>query len=1066
MNSGLRFIIALVLPAVLILPFGIAPSYAGLTQALPSFLAPFGSLADRADSFERDQVLEELGLVAAPHRSFSQIASGPVEVMISLEGNSLAAEQARRVSVGLSPLDAEAQRAYTASLRAVQAPLVSTLAANGANVLYTYQIAFNGVAAVIDSGQLVELYGMPRVGSVHQSLIFTPALDNSVPFIFGGKTNTELGVDGSGVSIAIIDTGIDYTHASLGGSGIPADFFLNDPTFIEPGTFPNAKVVGGRDLVGEFYDPACPPIPAPGVCSSIPFPDPDPLDQVFHGTHVASIAAGLPTAFVSPGAAPGADLFAFKIFALGGATSAVVVAGIEAALDPNGDGDTSDAVDVINMSLGSPYGRDTESTAVASNAAVDLGVIVVASAGNAGDLPYVTGAPAAASKAISVAAGQDPGIEAQLVTVSDSAGGAADGDFESLPAAFGPSLSTTGTKAGVTEFVGLACSPLAGSLAGKIALIIRGACNFTVKVKNAQDAGAISAVVFNDRAGAGPIIMGGTDPTIIIPSVMVGNLDGIAIRDNIVPGTTTITLDPANVLPVPNRLAGFTSRGPRFVDSALKPDITAPGTSVAAALIGSGTGAVDVSGTSMSSPHIAGSAALLRELHPTWSVEEIKAVLMNTATDASPNGLPYPVSLMGSGIVQVDVAVETESVVVPASASFGVEERASKGKKTFSVELEIRNFGDEDKKFKLTSDFLFPSDDEGSIQIKHPRHIKVDAGESEDFKLRLKVNFDKLAPESIFEEYDGFLTLTEITKDDGGDVLRVPFHIVPYARAEGEVDEDELELPDDDELELENDGIRDTLVDIYQFGVFDPNEDLIFEAPGAPKDPDDWFDIRHTGAHAFDVFFGRIIEFAMTTHASRSVANFMDTRVFIDIDGGGPDYFALAIDFGVFGDGAPFPNGNIVTAICEVTTALCLLEFFTGNDPNTAIQTIPFVVEDLNFLAFLLELFFGLSLPTLDPADPDFDYFAATFDFETGSFDVTDSASFNWVSPEIDTDPNFLLLSAGDEVEVDVLASVEGGILVLFYNNISGRDQSQVVDIEFDDDDDDDDDDEDEEDDD
>ncbi len=1050
MNSGLRIVAVLFFAAALTLPFAIAPVHAGLTQALPSFLAPFGSLADRADSFERDQILEDFGLVAAPHRSFSQIASGPVEVMISLEGSSLAAEQARRVNVGLSPLDAEAQRAYTASLRAAQAPLVSTLAENGATVLYTYQIVFNGVAAVIDSGQLAELYGMPRVANVHPSLTFTPALDNSVPFIFGGKTNADLGADGSGVSIAIIDTGIDYTHASLGGSGIPLDFILNDPTIIEPGTFPNAKVVGGRDLVGEFYDANCAPIPAPGVCSSIPFPDPDPLDQVFHGTHVASIAAGLPTASVSAGVAPGADLIAIKIFALGSASSAVVVAGIEAALDPNGDGDTSDAVDVINMSLGSPYGRDTEPTAVASNAAVDLGVIVAASAGNEGDLPYVTGSPAAASKAISVAAGMDPGVGIQLVDLAGSDG--ADGSYESFEAAFTPPLPPSPGLTGPTVFVGFACDeggpggenpfPL-GSLSGTIPLIERGDCRFDEKVLNVEEAGAIAAVVFNNAPGAGPIVMGG-DPIVTIPAFMIGTADGLTIEAALLSGST-FTLDPANFIPTPNQIVDFSSRGPRFVDSALKPDITAPGTSISAALIGSGTGAVDVSGTSMASPHIAGSAALLRELHPTWSVEEIKAVLMNTATDASPNGLPYPVSRMGAGIVQVDEAVDTESVVVPGSASFGVEERDSKGKKTFTVKLEVRNLGDEKKKFELSSDFLFPSDDEGSIKIKHPKKITVKAGDSKDFKLRLRVNFDKLAPESVFEEYDGFLTLTETT--DGGDVLRVPFHIVPYARAEGKVDEDELELPDDDELELENDGIRDTLVDIYQFGVSDPNEDLISEAPGAPNDPDDWFDIRHTGAHS--LFGGVITEFAMTTHGSRSVANFMETRVFIDIDGGGPDYYALAIDYGVFFAGA-FPDGRIVSGICEVVTDFCFLDFFIGNDPNTAIQTIPFFTGTVNELAEFLGPF-GFFPPTLDPANPVFDYFAMTFDFETGSSDVTDSASFNWVSPEIDTDPNFLLLERGDEVEVDVLASIEGGILVLFYNNKSGRDQSQVVDVEFDD---------------
>src|SRR5436189_183681 len=122
------------------------------------------------------------------------------------------------------------------------------------------------------------------------------------------------------------------------------------------------------------------------------------------------IAAGLGTSKVAHGVAPGASLLIYKVFALGSTSSANVAAAIEMAVDPNGDGDTSDHVDVINMSLGSPYGRNTDLTAVASNAAAALGTIVVASAGNSGNNPYFAGSPAVASDAISVAAGNDPGV--------------------------------------------------------------------------------------------------------------------------------------------------------------------------------------------------------------------------------------------------------------------------------------------------------------------------------------------------------------------------------------------------------------------------------------------------------------------------------------------------------------------------------------------------------------------------------------------------------------------------------------------------------------------------------
>jgi subtilisin family serine protease len=1044
-KARLRAFGAFVLTVLMVVSFGAAPALAVgstvVTDDFASFARSLSSTPVRADSVG---TLDWFGPDSGFLRPISVASTGPVEVIIGLEGNSLAAEQAYRQQMGMPLLDGEAQSAYVASLRASQAPIRAALEAAGGSVLYDYQIAFNGIAASLDASQLATISTLSGVRDVQAPQLFTPALDKSVPFIFGGMTNAELGADGTGITIAIIDTGIDYTHAGLGGSGDPADFASNDPTIIEPGTFPTAKVVGGTDLVGEFYDAGAPPDPTPGVPSSIPFPDPDPLDQHGHGSHVAGIAAGVGTSSVSPGVAPGASLLAVKVFALGSSSSSVIMAAIEFALDPDQDGDTSDAVDVINMSLGAPYGRDTEVLSVASNAAVDLGVIVVASAGNEGDLPYVTGGPAAASKVISVAAGNDPGIAVQLLEVSGTDG--ADGAYEAIEAAFTPPLSGFGILSGPTVFVGLACdlpggdNPFsAGELTGMIPLIVRGACRFDQKLQNVEEAGAIAAIVYNSQPGAGPIVMGG-DPIVGIPGFMIGNVDGVTIAGALLSGST-FTLDPANTMPIPDRLTGFSSRGPRFVDSALKPDITAPGNSIASVFIGTGTEALSISGTSMSSPHIAGAAALLRQLHPDWSVEEIKAVLMNTATDASPDGLPYPVSRMGAGRVRVDVAADTESVVVPASASFGVEERDKQGKKKFEVKLEVRNKGDETKEFELSSAFLFPNDDEGSIQIKHPDKVRVEAGHSKKIKLQLRVDFDRLDPESSFEEYDGFLTLTETT--DGGDVLRVPFHMIPIARARAEAEEHEVELPEDSTIMFRNKGLRGTLVDVYQFGVSDPNEDLIAEGLGFPNDPDDWFDVHRTGAHAFDVSFGRIIEFAVTTYGRRSVANFMLTEVYLDVDGDGvPDYLVQAADLGAFLGG--FPDGRIVSALFELSSGFGFLEFFVADDMNTGIQTIPILMEDLNLLGFV----FGA--PTIDVSDPDFDYFVATLDFETGSFDVTESATFNAITPELDTFPNFFFLPAGAEVEVDVLASSEGGILALYLNNKAGKAQSEVIEVEID----------------
>ncbi|MBI2872823.1 MAG: S8 family serine peptidase [Chloroflexi bacterium] len=971
-------------------------------------------------------------------RPATATAKGTIEVIIQLKGNSLAHEQSQRRSTGLPELRGSEQKGHVRGLKLEYETLKGKLESRGARVTRTYGITFNGVAARVDATKLKEIASLPEVEAVLPIRKVSLDLDKSVPFVLGDKTFADLGADGTGITLAIIDTGIDYTHAALGGSGNPADYAANDPAVIEPGSFPTAKVVGGTDLVGDFYDPACVAPGPPPACTNVPQPDPDPLDQAAHGTHVASIAAGMAAGSVPHGVAPAAKLLAVKVFGLGSATDADVVAGIEFALDPNQDGDISDKADVINMSLGSPFGTDFDPLTVASNAAAELGVIVVASAGNDGAIPYITGSPASASGAISVAASNDPGIAVQPLQVLASAG--ADGDYESIEASFTPPLATVGPVSGPAVFAGLACdvggaggpNPFApGSLLGKTALVQRGVCRFDEKVQNVEEAGAIAAVVSNNVPGGAPFSMGG-DPIASIPAVMVGNSDGLAVLDALLAGTT-FTLDPAGAHSIPDRLQAFTSQGPRGLDSALKPDVSAPGGDVMAAAVGTGTGAVSFSGTSMAAPHVTGAAALLRQLHPDWSVEEIKALLMNTATNNSPGGEPYPVSLMGAGRVRVDVAAATESVVTPASLSFGVAQEDRAGLKVLSRRLTVANKSQERKTFQLSAGLLFAADDEGSLRFNHPSIISLAAGQSRTFDFSIVASFRNLAPEAAFEEYDGFLTLSELFA--GGDVLRVPFHVVPIARAHAEGSSRA------GQLEFRNSGMQSTPVDVYQLGVSDPNEDLIAEAVGLPNRPDDWFDISHTGAHAFDTPIGRVVEFAVAVHGNRSAANPMVTEVFLDVDKDGtPDYVVVAADLGLFLTGTF--DGRMITALFELTTGAGVPEFLISDERNASWQTLPFLVDDLNLLANL----FGA--PTLDLANPDFTYFAVTSDVDTGSFDASDSAGFNAFAPGLDTVPNFFFLAPGERTLVDVTGTAQAGqFLALFYNNVSGTPQSQVIEV-------------------
>ena len=218
------------------------------------------------------------------------------------------------------------------------------------------------------------------------------------------------GYTGAGVKVAIIDTGIDYTHATFGGPGTPEAFAAasaNNTTNRAWFGDDAPRVKGGWDFVGDSYNASDP-------ANSIPKPDANPIDCSGHGTHVAGTTGGggvtedgapytgpydattSEGAFrVGPGVAPEVDLYALKVFGCEGSTDLTVEA-INWAVE--------EEMDVINMSLGSDYGTDDDPASVAASNAAAKGIVVVASAGNAGPNPYLTGSPGAGNGVISVAA--------------------------------------------------------------------------------------------------------------------------------------------------------------------------------------------------------------------------------------------------------------------------------------------------------------------------------------------------------------------------------------------------------------------------------------------------------------------------------------------------------------------------------------------------------------------------------------------------------------------------------------------------------------------------------------
>lgn len=808
-----------VLAAALMVAFALTltAASAAFAQEEPPPL-PTPTFPDEMPPLPEVQVMEDTALWSG--RQFHHF-------LVEFQGPPAARLYAQALASGQSEQGAaEVAKAAVESYRMAQASVRPTLEANGATVLYGLQRIFNGVAIYLDDpSRLDAIRAIPGVKAVHVLPLHKPDTETSVPFIGAPGVWETYGLTGEDVTIAIIDTGIDYLHLGFGGD--PSLYPWQDPTVINVDgvPFPTDKVIAGYDLVGENYD-------ASGEEGSpIPVPDDDPTDCYGHGSHVAGIAAaygvyddaGTPTTFygpwdstiygaynwiVAPGVAPEAKLVALKVFGCAGST-AVVPQALEMAVDPNGDGDFSDHYDIINMSLGAPYGSPDDIDVIVTDNAALAGVIVAASAGNEGDAYFITGSPASAVRAISTAASADDGLFALALRDGDGV------DYLAIPAAFGPPITTPITATlEVPSGNPRGCDPddFSGFTPGNMALIDRGACPFVTKVKNAQDAGAVAAVITNVTTNI-PFTMGGADPTITIPSVMISGDDGWAIKAKL---PTTGTLDPSLTIPLADTLASFSSRGPRRGHPVLlKPDITTPGsniTSVSSAYDGSGNqisgpavnpgaDALTISGTSMSAPHTAGAMALLREAHPDtmaqsstaqpWTVEELKALAMNTAVhdiDLLPGWPQVGPGRVGAGRIDVGAALNTQVIAYngsdPGTVSMAFDfDVPGTSKGSVSKQLFITNKGGVAQTYTLTLDQVVNAPglklkiDPALVTVPAYTTVTVTVQVQYDGAKMLKTCDASVDPPAgvrhCLNEESGYIVLTPTS----GQLLRVPYFV-------------------------------------------------------------------------------------------------------------------------------------------------------------------------------------------------------------------------------------------------------------------------------------------------
>ncbi len=708
---------------------------------------------------------------------------------------------------------------------AQQETFVAGLRAKGVAFVELYRLSklANGVALELPAETLEAVRNLPGVVRVVPIVPKKPLLATAVPLVRAPQAWQFHGATGRGVRVGIIDTGVDYLHRTFGGPG--TGYSSNDTTKIGDAPYPNAKVVGGWDFAGDSYDAG-----SDTPSKRTPKPDPDPMDCGGHGTHVASIVAGygetregatFPGPFstttpfsslpVAPGVAPEAQLYALRVFGCSGST-ALVAQALEWAADPNNDGNPADHLDIVNLSLGSDWGGASDPDAVAATNASRVGILVVAAAGNSGDTAFISGSPASATPALSVAAAVDAGAVVgafEVTTPSDLAGA-----YPASEAGFGPDLATLGDReallASPQPGEELGCDPFsptsAAALAGRIALINRGTCTFKRKVLNAQNAGAVGVLIVRQDDGD-PFTMGNdssiTTP-ITIPAQMTVLSVGQRLRERLGDGVRvrlTARFRNQFVYTNPERedtVASFSSRGPRN-DLALKPDLAAPGETIFAAAHGTGAGGVSLSGTSMATPVAAGVAALVKELKPELTPWQLKAVLMNTALAdlfATRKGFEprHLASRVGAGRVDADRAVKASVVLYGADdpEAVSVSLRTVPVPGTATARLSVANLGSSAK----TLTFTFTQSQEnpsvrGSVV---PQKLTLGSGETRDVELLVETFAPFAAPRDATQaarqgDWPRFslpeLSGHVVAKDGGEAVARVPVYgvLVPRGQA-------------------------------------------------------------------------------------------------------------------------------------------------------------------------------------------------------------------------------------------------------------------------------------------
>lgn len=1005
------------------------------------------TLAPAADGARIERVRQLLDArqtnVRPEHAKFvsrERRAGKRVTVVVEMSGDSVAEARAR---VEDHTISAEQKTAIRQAAAREQASVEPAIAAHGGRVLNRFSNAINGVKIDIDESQIQSLRSAPGVAAVRKVRTYHKNNVRSVPFIgaplaWQGSPQFR----GEGQKIAIIDSGIDYTHANFGGPGTVAAYDeanASDTQPANPAWFgPKApKVKGGIDLVGDAFDADS---DDPEVAT--PVPDPNPLDCDGHGSHVAGSAAGFgvgadgktykgpytasaitPARFIiGPGVAPKADIYSVRVFGCDGSTN-VVVEAIEWAVEHD--------VDVINMSLGSDYGTADDADAVAVDQAAKAGVLVVTSAGNSGPVPYITGAPGTANSAISTASvDSHQTFAAANITFNNGAVTAINANVAPLPS--GPvQVIVLRTPSGA---VSLGCEEaeyVDSEVAGKLVVTLRGTCDRIFRAQAGQRHGAAAVLMINNAESYPPFE--GPIEGVTIPFFGVPQSDGPLVAA----ATTASSFVAATVAnPGFRRASDFSSGGPRFGDSILKPNITAPGTAILSTGNGTGNQGVYISGTSMASPHVAGVAALTSQAHPRWNEKAKRAAIVQSA---SPTALlDYAPGLEGAGLVQPLGATRTQAVAFAEgkgggqSISFGFEEFL----RDFRAERDVtvRNMGDSPIVFRVTA-----TPRGGSPHTLRPSTSTLVVGPRRDakFEVSLRVPVETVGAthdedlNPLFPEIAGYVSLTPTSSSmNGGVTLTLPYYLVPRARSNiAAVLTGKLGPTRPNARVLLGNvlgGITGS-ADFYAWGLHSRRPQGVTT-----------YDTRAVGVQSLnDSRFpnDKVLVFAINTFERFSSPSLAEFDMFVDVNGdNSPDFVLVGADEGLLVDG--FFTGVFALAVFPLNGGTPFLASTADAPTDGSTILLPLLASDIGVTA----------------ANPRFSYTVTTFNLvDDTAADMPGVGKFNAFTPSI-TNGAFATIDRNRAATVPVGVNAAEwartpalGLMVVSIDNKSGDDQAILL---------------------